>query len=665
MRYLLLFIFIFHIQKTYAQDVKEKEKTLFKDIEEVVVTGQLTEKAKEDAVHKIRLITQKKINSGIFTDLGQLLEKELNIKLSQDNILGSSISLQGMSGQNVKILIDDIPVIGRFNGNIDLSQISLTNIEQIEIIEGPLSTLYGTDAIAGTINIITKKEPDFQKSFQTYYETVGKYNFEGILKNKNLSYCFERNYFNGWSEDQKFQINPTEQLADKNRFKQWKPKEQFINKIQYNLNKDKLKTNNYIEYFSEKITNRGLPREPYFENAFDEYYHTFRTNIGSNIKLTKNKKRINIQLAYNNFTRIKETFFKDLTTLNEILVQDSNAQDTSYFDLLIVKAIMSKQYNKNLEYQIGIEAQSESATGNRILKNKQEQTDYAIFSTIEYKINNTTIIRPSARAIYNTDYNAPFIPALNILVNLNRYKLRFSIAKGFRAPSLKELYLEFVDINHNIVGNENLSAEEAYNYQMNSSYAYKFSNTSIQADFSAFYNVISNKIDLTNSTTIEEQYSYFNIEEYKTQGISSNINITKKNTELNMGVAYIGRYNKLANSDNIPNFNFSTDYNLNGLIHIGTKNKINIFYKYVGKLPTFSLNEENIIESYTESYSLLDISINRRINKSFILSVGGKNLLDIKNIKRGFDSNTIHNSTENSIPISYGRTFFMSLNFKL
>ena len=43
------------------------------------------------------------------------------------------------------------------NGNIDLSQINLNNVEQIEIIEGPLSTIYGTDALAGTINIITKK----------------------------------------------------------------------------------------------------------------------------------------------------------------------------------------------------------------------------------------------------------------------------------------------------------------------------------------------------------------------------------------------------------------------------------------------------------------------------------------------------------------------------
>ena len=393
MRYLLLlFILASYIQKSYSQQEKEEPK-FFKNIETVIVTGQINKKAAESAVHKVRVITRKKLKSGLFTDLGQVLEKELNIRLTQDNILGSSISLQAISGQNVKILIDDIPVIGRLNGNIDLSQISLNNIDRIEVIEGTLSTLYGTDALAGTINIITNKDPQFNKVFNTYYETVGKYNLDFMLarnlNNKTITYEFERNYFDGWSEHEDFKIIPTKELADKNRFKQWKPKEQFRNKIQYNLHRNNIEIYNYIESFNEKITNRGLPREPYFENAFDEYYYTYRTNVGSNINFTNNKDKIKILLAYNNYERIKEQFYKDLTNLSSTLVESSSAQDTSSFNLMIVKAIMSNSYNKNLQYQIGIETQSESGKGDRILLGKQIQSDYALFSTIEYKLNNT------------------------------------------------------------------------------------------------------------------------------------------------------------------------------------------------------------------------------------------------------------------------------------
>ena len=669
MRYLLLlFILASYIQKSYSQEEK-KEPTFFKDLETVIVTGQIDKKPAESAVHKVRVITGKKLKSGLFTDLGQVLEKELNIKLAQDNILGSSISLQAISGQNVKILIDDIPVIGRLNGNIDLSQISLNNIERIEIIEGTLSTLYGTDALAGTINIITNKDPQFNKVFNTYYETVGKYNLDFMLarnlNNKTITYEFERNYFDGWSENEDFNIIPIKELADKNRFKQWKPKEQFRNKIQYNLHRNNVEIYNYFEYFNEKITNRGLPREPYFENAFDEYYYTYRTNVGSNINFTNNKDKIKVLLAYNNYERIKEQFYKDLTNLSTTLVESPSAQDTSSFNLIIVKAIMSNSYNKNLQYQIGIETQSESGKGDRILLGKQIQSDYALFSTIEYKLNNTITLRPSARAIHNTNYNAPFIPAFNMLIDLNHYRLRIGMAKGFRAPSLKELYLDFVDINHNIVGNKNLVAETSSNYQINNTYKYSTNNIILQADVNLFYNAIANKIELTNSAIINGQYSYFNIEEYKTKGISTNMSIYRKNTEINIGMSHAGRYDKLANNQTIPKFNFSTDYNFNMIWNLGSKNKINIFYKYTDKIVNFWLDQNIINEEYQEEYQLLDISINRRFSESLILSLGGKNLLDVTNINQINDVNSIHSSSSNNLPISYGRTFFLSLNFNL
>ena len=90
-----------------------------------------------------------------------------------------------------------------------------------------------------------------------------------------------------------------------------------------------------------------------------------------------------------------------------------------------------------------------------------------------------------------------------------------------------------------------------------------------------------------------------------------------------------------------------------------------MFYKNVGRLPSFWMDEDNIVESYTDAYSLLDLSVNRRISESFILSMGGRNLLNIKNIKRTNDLGEVHSSSNNNVPIGYGRTFFMSLKFKL
>jgi outer membrane receptor for ferrienterochelin and colicins len=70
------------------------------------------------------------------------------------------------------------------------------------------------------------------------------------------------------------------------------------------------------------------------------------------------------------------------------------------------------------------------------------------------------------RYAYNTRYGAPVIPSLNVRWQLNQgFTLRASYANGFRAPSLKELYLFFVDVNHDIVGNEDLDAERSHNLE--------------------------------------------------------------------------------------------------------------------------------------------------------------------------------------------------------
>ena len=112
-------------------------------------------------------------------------------------------------------------------------------------------------------------------------------------------------------------------------------------------------------------------------------------------------------------------------------------------------------------------------------------------------------------------------------------------------------------------------------------------------------------------------------------------------------------------------FNFSTDYSFNTILNIGNRTKINLFYKHVGKLPSFLEYEGNIVESNTDAYNLLDLSINRRIGNLVSLSFGGKNLLNIIDIKRTNSAASIHSSSTNKLAVGYGRTYFISLNYNL
>lgn len=259
------------------------------DLDPIVVTAQYQSSTVNNSIQKITVISRQVIEQSGSNNLGDLLTYQTGIRLGNDNILGTTVNLGGISGQNVKILIDGVPVIGRLDGNVDLSQLNLNNVERIEIVEGPLSVNYGTDALGGTINIITKTATAKTIEWNThpYYESVGNYNLSSSLacriKNQSFSISLARNYFDGWSMNDPFIEFPTERIADTNRFRTWKPKEQINSEFRYKIGVKGWDFSPYYRHFNEEIENRGHPLAPYLETAFDDYYLTNRNDFGINI----------------------------------------------------------------------------------------------------------------------------------------------------------------------------------------------------------------------------------------------------------------------------------------------------------------------------------------------------------------------------------------------
>jgi len=636
-------------------------------LDQVVVTAQITPNISENAVQKIKIIDQKRIASQGAVSLRDLLEQETNIRLSQDNILGSSISIQGVSGQNVKILMDGVPIIGRLNGNIDISQINLNNIEIIEIIEGPLSVNYGTDALAGTINLISKKSGESNLFINSYYETVGKYNLDCLMNysenNHQLSLSGGRNYFDGWSPSDNFRLIPTATIADTNRHKQWKPKEQYFARVQDVFTKKDWSIRTYADFFFEEILNRGFPRLPYYENAFDDIYNTWRNSLGLDFKTKVKDKNLSVIVSYNNYKRIKNTYFNELTTLEEVISGNEADQDTSVFNSVMSRGSIGGRISENISTEIGYDIFIEDAIGKRIEDNTQNQGDFALYSNTEWRPSEKLTIRPGVRMSYNTDYTAPLIPSLHIKYDYRKFKLRSSFAKGFRAPSLKDLYFEFVDINHNIVGNPNLKSETSNNYQLSLDWKNIRNDYIVKSDLSFFYNDISDLITLAN--TSYDAYSYINIGKYKTLGAKTNLNLTYEVIKFNSGVSYIGRQN---NIDEVDPFSYAWEWLSNCTYEMKKWNsKIAIYYKNTGALPSFWMNSEGEVqESILEGYQIMDVtySWSNPDNKLKIV-VGCKNAFDIKNVNNISGSTGAHQSNASGMSVGYGRTFFTSLKWSL
>jgi outer membrane receptor for ferrienterochelin and colicins len=425
-------------------------------------------------------------------------------------------------------------VIGRLDGQIDLNQINLNDVERIEIVEGPLSVNYGSNALAGTINIITKKESSekWSAGLSQYTENIGTYNFHSTFsKQFGKRHLFRlsagRNYFDGWRPEDPFWPSFKAQLADSSRVDQWNPKEQFFGRLQYFYRLQDLRLGYKAEFLDETITNKGLPRLGANSiSAFDDYYHTNRQDhsVSAEGRLT-DKWNLNLLAAFNDFERIKESRRIDLTTLESRRRPETagnDVQDTSAFSLWMSRASFSSNYDSSwINYEIGYDFNFEQASGERIDGDNQYLGDYALFSSLQISKGNL-LLKPAIRYAYNTNYQAPITPALNLKYQLpNQVTIRLAYARGFRAPSLKELYFNFDDVNHSLFGNPDLKAEESDNYSASISRKHLFENFMLEGEFATFYNDIQNQINFANVYQFGggETLVYLNIGEFHTKGL--------------------------------------------------------------------------------------------------------------------------------------------------
>ncbi len=636
-------------------------------LQELVITGNYKPIGLDKCVIPTRNIIIEKLAMLGVQNVADVMKLQANFRLLQDPILGASLSLQGVGGENIKVLIDGVPVIGRQNGGIDLSQLNLLNVERIEIVEGPLSVQYGTNALAGTINIITKKSPSqgIEMAFNNYYETVGHLNVGASFgwrgANQSLMATAGRNFFGGWSDVKE---------ENASRFQEWKPKIQYFADVQYGFTLGDVKMGYSGNFFDEFILNRGKPIAPYNELAFDDNYKTRRlSNSFKANYTTKNQLIINGLVSYNRYQRIKNTFYRDLVELTQVLTDNEGDQDTTRFDLMAARGTVAKSNNEKLSYETGFDINIETGNGLRIKGNNQLIGDYAAFASAEWKITEGFTLRPGMRVSHNTSYRAPVIPSLHARWKMrNNWTARASWGRGFRAPSLKELYFYFVDINHNIQGNQNLKAESSDNFNavMNFTQCGKKDNKKVfKFEVSGFYNDIRNLISLAILRGGENAFTYVNIDKFKTKGGQFLGEMTLNKLYFALGGALTRRENQFDNQTLSAN-------TLEGRL-IGTYSNIahsridfNIWYKYSGKQPGFVKNENSSITStFIASYSLADAGVSRRFWKNKInVALGCRNLFNVRNVAAQLAGGA-HSSGENVAALATGRNFFTKIEIKL
>jgi outer membrane receptor for ferrienterochelin and colicins len=604
------------------------------------------------------------------------------MRFSNDLTLGTSdIELMGMTGQNVKILLDGVPMIDRGSTRESLGQIDINTIEKIEIVEGPMSVNYGSDALAGVINIITKKqnshtnitvnariqEESSGKEYApfsgagTHMESLGlDWKKAGVQASAGLT----RNFFGGW------QGTATGRKMD------WMPKEQFLSyghlrysmqklHLWYRLNVTDEKLKSLGETYVNTNTNRMAATDQFYLTK--RWFHQFQSEYTFN-----SKNSLTLAASFTDYNRSTQTTEIDLETQRRTLSLAAS-QDRSIFKTSFLRLTSQHQLRRNFNLQHGLEINLNSSTGERIT-GSPTINDYAYFISSELKIRENINIRPGVRMIHNSVYDAPpFIPSINTKFTLSKsMDLRVAYARGFRSPALRELYFTFFDASHSIKGNTNLKAETSDSFNAFLSFQnLDRKNFGINTTIGGFYNAFDNLINIAIDPNNANEYTYLNIDKHKTTGLTVNNSLTWKNISATLGFSRIGRFNSFSENEDLQKFVWSSEVNSNLKYSIPKIDAhLSIYFKHTGKLPryiaqTSSTGDVTGLKTEIQAFSLADITLNKVFYKYFTLNAGVKNLFNVTNLSNTNAASDEAHSSGGSVPMAYGRSYFAGISVQI
>ena len=179
---ILILITLFYINNTRAQD-----SLLTQELNEVIITATRTLRQLSSLPMPAQIISSKDIKSSNSLRLNDILNEQTGLITVPDFGGGEGIQVQGLDSQYTLILIDGVPLIGRSAGTLDITRIAVGNIKQIEIVKGASSSLYGSEALGGVINIITERPKNGFKGNVNY--RIGSFNTTDFNNNINFITC--------------------------------------------------------------------------------------------------------------------------------------------------------------------------------------------------------------------------------------------------------------------------------------------------------------------------------------------------------------------------------------------------------------------------------------------------------------------------------------------
>lgn len=678
-----------------------------KTLDEIVVTSTRTETKLSNVAVPTTIINQKNIQQAGSLRLKDILQEQAGLNII-NNGFGQGVQMQGLSSDYTIILLNGQPLVGRTSGVLDLNRIGINNIKKIEIVKGPSSSLYGSEAMAGVINIIT------DNNFKSTSEIGIRYGFGNADKqwilpaDKRAAKNFDFNFSGAtqinktgiqFSSDAYYvdavSIRPyTSQLAVQPI---WRLTNQIIvnQKISPRTSID-LNIRNSYDYLKQDfaVSNLGAVSTSYGHetnndlNIYPSITHVFNPKIKSSLKLYATK-----------YSGIQKLYFVEKP--------DSTYSDEFYQNYYRVENQTDFNFKKN-RLTVGAGYNIDEARSSRydnVSSNKQN-TIVSLFTQNEWMPSEKFTVITGIRYDNNKLFASAFSPKFAIRYKINDIiSLNASIGRGFKAPDFRQLFLNFTNNaagGYSVFGTidaikiiQQLQQLGQINqltsdYNKLSSLKPEFStginiggnvnlHNNFTFNFNLFRNDIENLIDVkqvASRTSGTQIFSYINVKRAYTQGFE-----LETTAKINQHLSFSTGYQLIitADKDELENIRNGKVYtrDLDGTVrllkeseYIGLSNRS----KHMGNFKLTYNNNKFFATGrliYKSHWYLNDrngnglLDNNDESSKGFLLLnfSAGKQINDFLSIKFGIDNATNYQD-KNYLPSLQCRTIYFSTNIK-
>ena len=649
MKKLILFFVIQLFNFNYAQ-IKDSAKVKEKNIDEVIiVASSRTQQKIENSPQKIEILGKEEMQeeSGIKpAGIASILGDISGVQIQQTSAISgnSNVRIQGLDGRYTQILKDGIPLFDGFSGGLGVLNIPPLDLQQVELIKGSASTLYGGGAIGGLVNIISRKPT-------TKQELTALANYS-TLSEKNLNLFVSKKYnFLGYT----FFAGYTSQNAK-------------------DINKDGFSD---VPEINSVVVHPKLFLYPSSNSTISlGWSGTFDKNLGGDMQVINGNSNVNHQYFEQNKTKrnsyelIFEQKFNDnsklslknsISNFNRNFLSNNNllkAKQTNYFSEL--------SYIKNIQKStlvIGTDVQGSkfSPKDYQFFQVPQfENNSFGIFIQNSIKFNNTNI-EAGIRQDFTNNYGNFFLPQIAVIHHFNeRWAARAGIGLGYKVPNaLSPSVYDYPIENILPIDIQNTIAEKSVGYNAEFNYKKKFGeDNEIFINQAFFLTQINHPI---TGNINSEGNIYFQNENKPviSKGFDTYIKATLDEWELYLGYTFTIAENKFLEKNQFIPLTPKHRFAMTALKEFNTW-KAGIEASYTGK-------QHRLDYTFTPSYLFMATMISKDVGKHFTLVLNCENLLDYRQSKKeSLYFGSISNPTFYPLwsPID-GRVINLSVKWKL